>query len=59
MPDLRSPSALARDQWLLSDEGKRCCEGSASGIYLENRLVRAFLAGMKTQEKLQEARNVQ
>lgn len=43
--DLRTPIAIARDKWLLSEEGKRALDGSATGQYLENRLVLAFLAG--------------
>jgi len=37
--------AKARDKWLNSDEGKKCCEGSTSGQYLQNRLKFAFIAG--------------
>lgn len=43
--DLRSPLAKARDAWLESEEGKRCCNGNASGHFLQNRLELAFVAG--------------
>ena len=43
--DLRSPLARARDEWLESDEGKRCRQGKAYGPYLSNRLQAAFVAG--------------
>jgi len=42
---MKSKLAKARDEWLLSDEGKRCCFGTATGQYLQNRLELAFLAG--------------
>lgn len=38
--------AVARDRWLGSDEGKKCQYGTASGEYLRNRLVAAFMAGV-------------
>jgi len=47
---LCSPLAKARDEWLESVEGKQCLTGSPRGIYLENRLVLAFLAGARTQD---------
>lgn len=51
MPNIkRSPLALARDEWLDSPEGRQCCEGSAHGQYLRNRLIRAFLAGVEAAE---------
>lgn len=43
--DMRSPLAKARDKWLLSEDGKECCHGTATGQYLQNRLERAFIAG--------------
>ena len=46
MTDLRSPEAKARDKWLESKEGQTCCEGTANGQYLQNRLERAFSAGL-------------
>jgi hypothetical protein len=45
--DLRSPEAKARDEWLLSNEGLRCCVGVPQGQYLVQRLVVAFQAGVK------------
>lgn len=44
--DLRSPEAKARDSWLESKEGQACCNGTTSGQYLQNRLERAFAAGL-------------
>lgn len=38
--------------WLNSDEGKRMSSGAAIGTYLENRLERAFQAGMEAALKL-------
>ena len=43
--DLRSPLAKARDEYFQSNEGKKMCEGGASGQYLKSRLERAFIAG--------------
>ena len=42
---MKSSLAKARDEWLNSEEGKKCREGTTSGQYLQNRLVLAFLAG--------------
>lgn len=42
---MKSGLARARDKWLVSDDGKKCRRGQTSGIYLQNRLERAFLAG--------------
>ena len=42
---MKSKLAKARDKWLLSDEGKRCCSDTAQGQYLQNRLELAFIAG--------------
>lgn len=44
---MKSELAKARDKWLLSDAGEKCCQGQAKGQYLQNRLVKAFLAGAK------------
>lgn len=49
--DMRSPLVKARDEWLASREGVKCCAGTAKGEYLKNRLVLAFLAGTKWAEK--------
>lgn len=49
--NIKSPLAKARDKWLESDEGKKCCEGNTSGQYLQNRLERAFLAGAEFSAK--------
>lgn len=50
--DLRSPLAKLRDKWMLSEEGRTCRTGQPSGHYLDNRLERAFLAGVKAAEEL-------
>jgi hypothetical protein len=50
--DIRSDLAKARDIWLASDEGQRCCAGSAEGVFLRNRIEGAFLAGAKIAETL-------
>lgn len=42
---MKSDLAKARDKWLESEEGKKCCEGRPSGQYLQNRWERAFVAG--------------
>ena len=55
MSDLRSPLAKARDEWLESEEGRRCLEGMPSGHWLENRIRRAFLAGANAQRELRPA----
>jgi hypothetical protein len=48
--ETRSDLARARDIWLASDEGGRCCEGTVDGIYLRNRIECAFLAGARIAE---------
>lgn len=47
MPDgaKKCPLALARDAWLASEEGQRCSRGHSVGVYLQNRLEAAFIAG--------------
>lgn len=42
---MKSQLAKAKDKWFLSEEGKVCCEGQASGQFLRNRLERAYIAG--------------
>jgi hypothetical protein len=32
-------------EWIASPEGKKAAEGTTTGIYLENRLWAAFVAG--------------
>jgi len=49
--DLRSPLAKDRDDWLESQEGAQCCRGITQGEFLRNRLVLAFLAGVKWGQK--------
>jgi hypothetical protein len=46
------PDATARDRFLDSEEGRKLREGAASGVYLENRLVCAFMAGIDHGRKL-------
>lgn len=51
----KSSLAKARDEWLASSEGYKCSHGTATGQYLSNRLIRAFIAGWdacKKQEKI-------
>lgn len=50
--DLRSLLAKARDEWLESDEGKKCLEGTTYGDYLRNRIYTAFIAGWDAHESL-------
>jgi len=50
--EIRSDLAKARDEWLASDEGQRCCTGSADGLFLRNRVECAFLAGSRIAEML-------
>lgn len=42
---MKSPLAKAKDKWILSDDGIKCCHGTATGQYLHNRVVMAFIAG--------------
>ena len=41
----KHPQAVALDTWLASHEGRDTADGVTSGVYLENRLKRAFAAG--------------
>lgn len=55
--DMRSPLAKARDEWLASADGVTCGDPTTLGAspltrqYLENRLVKAFLAGANWMER--------
>ena len=51
----RHPLAVAWEKWLASEEGQECREVSTvhANHYLENRLHRAFDAGVKAQEKVE------
>lgn len=52
---MKSELAKARDKWFAGDDGRECCKGQTSGIYLQNRLERAFLAGAKfSNERIKE-----
>ena len=56
---MKSALAKARDKWFESDDGKKCCEGQASGQYLRNRLGMAFLAGANfSSERIKELEDV-
>lgn len=50
----RHPLAIAWDEWLATDEGQSCANiytvSRVNPQYLENRLHRAFDAGVKAQE---------
>lgn len=54
--DYRTPIAKARDEWLESEEGIRCC-GSGflrhvdDARYLQNRLELAFMAGIQAEKR--------
>lgn len=39
--------AASRDSWFKSFDGEHCQGGIASGVYLRNRLEKAFLAGVE------------
>jgi len=41
----KSDLARARDEWLASDEGVKCCRGGTQGRFLKNRIECAFVAG--------------
>jgi len=53
----KHPAAIARDEWLDSDEGTRCTNPmtlrapSDQAQYLQNRLTSAFAAGWAAFEK--------
>ncbi len=42
----KHPDALAWEEWLASEQGVKCTDGSAVGEYLRNRLWWAFRAGV-------------
>lgn len=46
-----SPLALARNKWFETDEYKRISQGNAQGIYLNNRLELAFIAGWEARDE--------
>ena len=45
------PATVAWSDWLTTDEGRQCMNGSSHGPYLENRLWRAFMAGYDAKAK--------
>lgn len=52
---MKSKLAQKRDEFILSDIGKKLCKGSAQGQYLQNRIEKAFLEGVKIGKCLQQA----
>ena len=57
---MKSELAIKRDQWLASEEGKKCLDASSlfmsAGyeIYLKNRLEIAFLAGAQAEREIKQ-----
>lgn len=50
--DLRNDLAKARDEWMLSVEGRNCSEPlPINTFYLRNRLESAFVAGWNAAAK--------
>lgn len=45
---VKHPTVGAWTKWINSEEGKSCSEGNATGVYLDNRLWRAFIAGRES-----------
>lgn len=43
----KHPDVIAWEEWRNSEEGYRCIDTPCGGIYLENRLWRAFMAGRR------------
>lgn len=41
----------AIEAWMASEEGIKCRDGTASGVYLYNRLWRAFDAGWEAAKR--------
>ncbi len=41
--------------WMETSEGEECSEGSTHGVYLTNRLERAFQAGARAASGIEEA----
>ena len=50
----KHPVVKAWEVWRDSDDGKMCAEGQIAGQYLENRLWRAFMAGVASQTLRQQ-----
>lgn len=44
--------AVAWEKWLYSIEGEGCALGKPSGVYLQNRLHRAFMAGVEAADRI-------
>lgn len=42
--------AVSWDAWLLTDEAKKCLDGTARGQFLQNRLWWAYMAGWEASE---------
>lgn len=51
------PDAAAWNKWIGSAEGKKCMESGAAGVYLENRLWHAFMAGIEHENQMKEKQN--
>lgn len=47
----KHPMAIAIDEWLESEEGRKCLAEGAHGVYLRNRLMSAFRAGWDAHEQ--------
>jgi hypothetical protein len=55
MGDMRSDLAKARDKWLASDEATALIERpGAVGVYLKNRLEKAFIAGWNAAKNISD-----
>lgn len=46
----KHPDTIAWEKWKETDEAKKCLEGKTWGVYLENRLMRAFMAGRENEQ---------
>lgn len=44
----REEREIAFENWLGTEQGQKCVKGSASGVYLKNRLYFAFMAGIES-----------
>lgn len=59
----RHPLAIKWDEWLASKEGEECRQANTlahnTNTYLENRLRRAFDAGVKAREEVEAMANAE
>lgn len=44
-------AAAAWEEWKKTTEAEQCLDGQTSGVFLHNRLWRAFMAGIKAAEQ--------